>query len=73
MGSAKVTIEFENQKTIVLELDDYNLNMKQNIKPKEDDKYDLGDKYAVIHGWIKSGTSTCKDKSYSLVTENKEE
>ncbi len=50
---AKVIIEMEGKdEPIVIELEEFEMSMKQKIKIGEDKNYSLGDKYAVIHGWI---------------------
>lgn len=52
MAYTKVTIEMEDKNPIILEFEDFNLDMKQHIKAHGNKEYTLGDRYAVMNGWL---------------------
>ncbi len=55
MGTyAKVTVEMYGQPKVIFEFDDFDMQMKQDIKTTDDLRYSLGERYAVIHGRLSS-------------------
>ncbi len=53
MSKAKITIEVEGMAPVVMELCNYDITMKMNVQqPVPEGGICVGDKYAVIHGFI---------------------